>query len=189
MVKMDTPVSNSQFRFMALWYKVREVLAPRIKVLREVGIRPGFRVLDFGCGPGSYIIPLSQLVGSKGKVYALDLHPLAIARVKAIVQKKRLDNVEVIQTHGATGLPDASVDVALLYEIFHDLTEPEEVLKELSRILKPGGILSVIHQYIPEESMIAGITRDRWFQLQQKGQKTYTFSNNGSHPGQGQKAA
>jgi ubiquinone/menaquinone biosynthesis C-methylase UbiE len=172
---MDTPVSNSQFRFMAHWYRIRDILAPRIKILAEVGIRSGFRVLDFGCGPGSYLIPISRLVGPKGRVYALDLHPLAIARVKAIIQKNCLDNVEVIHAHGATGLPDASVDVVLLYETFHDLTEPGEVMKELSRVLKPEGVLSVIDQYIPEQSMLAGITRDRGFRLQQKGRKTYTF--------------
>jgi ubiquinone/menaquinone biosynthesis C-methylase UbiE len=176
MVKMDSPVSNPQFRLMAHWYRLRDILAPRIKILAEVGIRSGFRVLDFGCGPGSYLIPLSRLVGPKGRVYALDLHPLAIARVKSIVRKKRLDNVEVIESHGATGLPDASVDVALLYEIFHDLTEPEEILKELFRVLRPEGVLSVIDQYIPEQSMLAGITRDRGFRLQRKGRKTYTFS-------------
>jgi ubiquinone/menaquinone biosynthesis C-methylase UbiE len=189
MVKMDIPLPNFQFHFMALWYKIRDMLAPRIKVLQEIGIRPGFRVLDFGCGPGSYIPPLSRLVGPEGRVYALDLHPLAIERVRAVVQKEKLKNVEVIQSDGATGLPDAGVDVVLLYELFHDLGDPERVLKELSRVLKPEGILSVTDPYIPEEAMLSGISRGHWFQLRQKGKKTHTFSKNGTPlaPGQGRK--
>jgi ubiquinone/menaquinone biosynthesis C-methylase UbiE len=179
MERMDIPVPNSQFHFMAFWYKIRDILSPRIKVLNEVGIRPGFRVLDFGCGPGSYIAPLSRLVGPEGRVYALDFHPLAIERVRVVVQKEKLKNVEVIQSDGATGLPDAEVDVVLLYELFHDLGEPERVLKELARVLKAEGILSVTDSYIPEEDMLSGISRGHWFQIRQKGNKTYAFSKNG----------
>jgi len=75
---MDKPMSNFDFKFMSLGYKFRDLFLPRLNILEEVGIKPGFHVLDFGCGPGSYIIPLAKLVGESGKVYAMDIHPLAI---------------------------------------------------------------------------------------------------------------
>jgi ubiquinone/menaquinone biosynthesis C-methylase UbiE len=77
-------------------------------------------------------------------------------------------------------LPDGEGDIILLYELFHDLGEPERVLKELARVLKPEGILSVTDTYIPEEAMVSGISRGHWFQLRQKGKYTYTFSKNGT---------
>ena len=176
---MDQPVPDSHFRFMALWYRFRDLLAPRIRVLSEVGIQPGFRVLDFGCGPGSYISPFSRPVGPSGKIYAVDFHPLAIRSVRRIIQKHHLENVEIIQSDGATGLPDSSVNAVLLYNTFHDLTEPERILEELARVLKPGGVLSVIDGYISEEAILSGIIGSQRFYLPRKGEKMFIFSKNG----------
>ena len=177
---MDHPVPDSHFRFMALWYRVRDLLAPRTHVLSEVGIQPGFRVIDFGCGPGSYIAPLSRLVGPEGRIYAVDFHPLAIRSVRRIIAKQHLENVEIIQSNGATGLPDSSVDAVLLYNTFHDLTEPERILEELARVLKPEGVLSVIDGYISEGAVLSGITGGQRFHLQRKGKKMFIFSKNGA---------
>jgi ubiquinone/menaquinone biosynthesis C-methylase UbiE len=47
--------------------------------VKEVGIREGFSVLDFGCGPASYVKAVAELVGKSGKIYALDINPLARA--------------------------------------------------------------------------------------------------------------
>ena len=60
---MDKAQFNLDFRLMSLMFKVRDVVATRMRVLEEVGIEPGFRVLDYGCGPGSYTPPLAELVG------------------------------------------------------------------------------------------------------------------------------
>jgi ubiquinone/menaquinone biosynthesis C-methylase UbiE len=105
-----------------------------MNILKEVGIKPGFQVLDYGCGPGSYIIPLAELVGESGKVYALDIHPLAIRKVQDIASKKRLANVETILSDCQTGLPDNSLDVVLLYDVFHHLSDPDGVLGVTSSI-------------------------------------------------------
>jgi len=85
---MDKPMANFDFRMMSFGYKFRDFLLPRKKVLQEVEIKPGFHVLDYGCGPRSYIIPLAELVGKSGKIYALDIHPLAIRMVQNIASNK-----------------------------------------------------------------------------------------------------
>ena len=84
---MDKPMSNFDFQFMSVGYKFRDFFLPRKNILEEVGIKPGFYVLDYGCGPGSYIVPLAKLVGESGKIYALDIHPLAIRKVRGIASK------------------------------------------------------------------------------------------------------
>lgn len=173
---MDKPVPDSHFRLMAILFKVRDVLRPRANVLREARIRPGHRVLDYGCGPGSYVAASAGLVGETGKIYALDLHPLAIRMVKNLARKKRLANVETILSGRETGLPGESVDVVLLYDTFHGLRDPEGVLGELHRVLKPEGTLSFSDHHMKEDEIMAGVTRGNLFKLKEKGRKTYTFS-------------
>jgi ubiquinone/menaquinone biosynthesis C-methylase UbiE len=135
-------MSNLGFRTMAFTFKIRDLFKPRRDIVMEVGIKEGFRVLDYGCGSGSYITAVAELVGKSGRVYALDIQPFAIEMVKKIVAKKQLKNIETILSDLQTGLPDDSMDRVLLYDVFHDLTESDGVLKELHRALKPDGILS-----------------------------------------------
>jgi ubiquinone/menaquinone biosynthesis C-methylase UbiE len=170
----DRTMSNLGFRVIALTFRVRDFLRPRKEILKEVGIEEGFRVLDFGCGPGSYVRVVAELVGKSGKVYALDINPLAIQMVKEIAKKNQLANVETILSDCKTGLPRGSVDVVLLYDIFHDLTNAEIVLEELRRVLKRDGILSFSDHHMKEDEIISKVTIHGLFRLQRKGTKTYS---------------
>jgi len=174
---MDKLMSNLDFRFMSFGFKFRDLLLPRENTLKEVGIKPGFYVLDYGCGPGSYTIPAAQLVGNSGKVYSLDIHPLAVQRVQSVAARRGLTNIEAILSDCATGLPDKSLDVVLLYDTFHDLNKQDEVLAELHRVLKPDGILSFNDHHMKEENeIISRITGKGLFTLLRKGERVYNFS-------------
>ncbi|NWF78311.1 MAG: class I SAM-dependent methyltransferase [Chloroflexi bacterium] len=172
---MDKPMPNFHFKLMSLGFKFRDFFLPPKNILKEVGIKPGFRVLDYGCGPGSYIIPLAQLVGESGKIHALDIHPLAIQKVQDIASKKQLANVETILSGCKTGLLDNSLDVVLLYDTFHHLSDQDAVLEELHRVLKPDGILSFSDHHMKESEIVSKVTNSRLFRLLRKGQRTYTF--------------
>lgn len=176
---VNNPEPNSHFRLMSLQYKFRDFFVPRMKILKEVDIGEGFHVLDYGCGPGSYIAPLAQLVGSSGKIFALDLHPLALKMVQRLASKKHLTNVTTIHSDCQTGLLDESLDVALLYDVFHDLDQPGGVLKELHRILKPSGILSLSDHHLQEQDIVSGVMGGGLFRMVKKGQRTYTFQKIG----------
>ena len=176
---MDKPMSGFAFKIMALGFRIRDFFRPRIDLLKEVGIGPGFRVLDYGCGPGSYIAPLAELVSASGEIYALDIHPLAINEVQAIAAYKGLTNVKTIQSDCDTGLPDNSMDIVLLYDTFHDLARPEDVLRELNRVLKPSGTLSFTDHHMKERDIITRVTNTDLFRLSRKGDKTYSFSKKG----------
>lgn len=173
---MDRPMPNLMFNGMSFIFKLRDLISPRKRVLEEAGIKPGYRVLDFGCGPGAYIPDVAEKVGESGKVYALDLHPLAARRVQDLARKRRLTNVETIHSDCKTGLPDNSVDVVLLYDIFHMLSEPQAVLAELHRVLKPGGTLSLLDPHMKEDDIMAGVTGGLLFRLSREGERTYSFS-------------
>jgi len=173
---VDKPKPTWDFKFMSFGYKFRDLFLPRMNILKEVGIKPGFHVLDYGCGPGSYIIPLAELVSKSGKIYALDIHPLAIQTVQNIASKRQLTNVETICSDCKTGLPDNSVDVILLYDTFHDLSDPNGVLEELHRVLKPNQILSFSDHHMKENEIVSKVTNEGLFRLSRKGKRTYSFS-------------
>ncbi len=173
---MDKPEPGLHFKLMALTFEIRDFFAPRMSILKEVGIKPGHSVLDYGCGSGSYISAAAGLVGESGKICALDIHPLAIERVRRIASRNHLVNVETIQSDCATGLPDDSVDVALLYDVFHKLSDPDSVLEELHRVLTPDGILSFSDHHIKEDEIVSMVAGKGLFRLSRKGRKTYSFS-------------
>jgi ubiquinone/menaquinone biosynthesis C-methylase UbiE len=171
----DKHVSNTGFKAMALTFKIRDFLRPRKDVVKEVGIREGFHVLDYGCGPGSYVKAVAELVGKSGKIYALDINLLAIQTVKKIAEKNRLTNVETILSSCKTGLPDDSIDVVLLYDTFHDLTDPNGVLEELHRVLKPNGVLSFSDHHMEKNDIVSEVTNKGLFRLLKKGVETHSF--------------
>ncbi len=172
---MEHHNSNTHFALMAFGFFFRDLFIPREKVLKEAGIKSGYRVLDYGCGPGSYIIPLAEQVGKEGSVYALDIHPMAIAKVRRRVSKRNLENVQTIRSDCFTGLEDSTVDMVLLYDTYHGLERPVDVLKELHRVLKPDGILSFNDHHMQPEEIIKRITENGLFIFHDQGNKTFTF--------------
>ena len=168
-------MSSFDFRTMSLGFKFRDIFRPPQNTLREIGIKPGFRILDYGCGPGSYSIAAAEMVGESGKVYALDIHPMAVEPVRKTIAKRRLTNVETILSDCATGLPDASLDAVLLYDTFHGLNNADEVLKELHRVLKPNGVLSFKDHHMTEDDIISGVTGKGLFKLSSKGKISHSF--------------
>jgi ubiquinone/menaquinone biosynthesis C-methylase UbiE len=162
---------------MALEFKIRDFLRPRKDIVKEVGLKDGLHVLDYGCGPGGYVSAVAELTGKSGKIYALDISPVAIKMVKEIVVKKHLPNVVTILSDCSTGLSDDSVDVVLLYDTFHDLADQMAVLEELHRVLKPDGILSFNDHHMEENEIMSKMTDEGLFGLLRKGERTYSFLN------------
>jgi ubiquinone/menaquinone biosynthesis C-methylase UbiE len=169
----DRPMSKFSFKAMTLVLRARDLFRPPQKVLSEVDmIKPRTYVLDYGCGPGNYTIAAAELVGPSGKVYAIDIHPLAIREVQNKANKKGLKNIQTILTGCDTKLPDSSVDVILLFYVLHDFEDPDAIIKELSRVLKPMGILSVIDHKFDNDKVVSIIGHaSRNLKLRRTGEK------------------
>jgi ubiquinone/menaquinone biosynthesis C-methylase UbiE len=132
-------------RLEYLFLRLRNTLGIPFKPeneLSKLDISRGQTVLDFGCGIGSFTPPVAQLVGAEGKVFALDKEPYALETVRKAAQKKGLTKIEAILSECDTLLPAHSVDLILFYGVLPDIEDPAAVLKELHRMLKPGGTLS-----------------------------------------------
>jgi len=76
-------MSDFSFRGMEFLFRVIDFVHPYVdKRVRSFAIRPGMTVVDYGCGPGRYTTRFAHLVGEKGRVFAVDIHELAIEAVK-----------------------------------------------------------------------------------------------------------
>ena len=135
---------NIPFRLMSFVLAIRDIVFPVGKRFDQFGIDKGFIVVDFGCGPGSYVEQASKLVGDGGKVYAVDVHPLAIKAITEKAKKKGLENVvPVLSTGYPVDIDSHSVDVIYALDMFHHIKDARGFLKELHRLLKPSGTLFI----------------------------------------------
>ncbi|MBW1717172.1 MAG: class I SAM-dependent methyltransferase [Deltaproteobacteria bacterium] len=130
-----------------------------IEVLERVGIRRGQTVLDFGCGSGIYTIPAAKIVGEQGRVYALDEDKEALNELMQKAGSAGLKNIERMETSGELEfkLVDESVDVVLLFDVFHSYYFPQaddrrRLLSEIHRIMKPTAFVSVWPKHMESET-------------------------------------
>ena len=143
--KTEGHMSNFSFRILALIHDnpIRSVFCDPYKLLRVAGLKRGQKVLEVGCGPGFFTIPAARIVGEEGVVYAVDVHPLAIERVKGKIEREGIKNVKPMLANASdTGLPDRSIDLAFIFGLRYIAGGLKNVVAELNRILKPGGVLS-----------------------------------------------
>ena len=113
------------------------------RLLTAAGLEAGQTVLEVGCGPGFFTIPAAKMVGDEGFIYAVDLHPAAIARVKKRLERDGIRNVMPILANASdTGLPDQSIDLAFIFGLLHVAGGIGDVLSEVRRVLKPEGVLA-----------------------------------------------
>lgn len=172
----EKPMSNASFLAMSFLIKLGQLFADTNKSLQKSGVAEGQNVLDFACGPGYYTIPTAKIVGERGKVYALDIHPLAIKSVEKKVKKARLTNVTTILSGRDTGLPDESVDIILLYDAFHLIQDKQALFKELYRIAKPEGILSIgASHHIKIDDVIGTFRNSSLFSLKKQDGRFLNF--------------
>lgn len=168
--------SDFGFSLMAIEFAVRDWFKPPVKILREAGLREGATVLDFGCGPGGFSIAAARIVGHSGTVYALDIHPLAFDFVRKKAEAAKLDNVKIVEEHELRTIPSSSCDMVLVYDVLHDLDEPEPYLREFHRLLKTNGVLSVSDHHLKEAEIVGAITKHRLYHAPRKLRHSYVFN-------------
>ena len=122
-------------------------------VLRLAGIRAGMAVADIGTGGGYYVLRAAPAVGPQGRVYAQDLSATALDQVRQRVQAAGFRNVRYVQgRQTSTRLPAASVDVALMVHMYHEIEQPYLLLDRLRASLKPGGRIVIVDLDRPSEA-------------------------------------
>jgi len=119
--------------------------------MRLLRIARGSTAADLGAGSGYFTVRLAKAVGTSGKVYAVDIQQGMLDLLQTRVAKERLTNVvPVLGAVDDPRLPDESVDLVIMVDVYHELSLPQTTLAHVRRALKPGGRL-VLLEYRAED--------------------------------------
>ncbi|MER6527015.1 methyltransferase domain-containing protein [Streptomyces sp. NPDC001508] len=109
----------------------------------DLGLRPGDRVLDAGCGTGRALPPLRAAVGPSGLVVGVDLTPAMLD--EAVRAGRNADGWLLLADVAALPLRSGVFDAAFAAGLIAHLPDPAENLRELARVVRPGGTLALFH--------------------------------------------
>ena len=122
----------------------RRELLDQDRVISMIPLRPYHTVVDIGCGPGYFAIPLGKSVFD-GKVYAVDIQQEMLDATKQELERVRLTNVEpVLSPEESIPLEDDSLDGAFSAFVVHEADDPRQMLNETLRCLRRGGWLALL---------------------------------------------
>ena len=122
---------------------IRRLLQPPERLISKLNIRPSDVVVDFGCGPGFFAVPLAKVAA---RTIAVDIS-LGMLERAASYAKKRSVTVEFLKSNGTEiRLPNETADLIFLHHVFHEIDHRPEVLREFHRIMKPPGRLDVVER-------------------------------------------
>lgn len=127
--------------------KQRKVMQPPEKIISRSGIDRGMTVLEIGCGSGAFTTDVARAIGNKGILSALDIEIKMLKQVASKlnrIENKDIKNVKLVQA-SAYALPFSkeSFDIVYMVAVFQEIPNKEKALKEINRVLKNNGILSI----------------------------------------------
>jgi len=150
--------------------------------LETAGLRQGQKVLEVGCGPGFFTIPAAKIVGREGIIYATDINHQAIKKVEEKMRKYGIDNIKPIQGNAAnSGLQDSSIDLAFIFGLRYIAGGLSNLISEMYRILKAGGILSFEKTTGSDNKLINEVERAGFIKTEKKG-RILVFAKIGNIP-------
>lgn len=129
----------------------REMEEQPEKALTLLKLQPGMVIADMGAGSGYFTRRMAKRVAPGGKVYAVDIQPKMIELLKRNMAKDQITNFEpVLGTETDPKLPAASIDLILMVDVYHELSQPQLMLRKFREALKPDGRL-VLLEYRKED--------------------------------------
>ena len=124
------------------------------RMLDALELKPGETVADVGAGVGYLTLRIATRVGPGGKVYGVDVQKEMLVRLRKNAAKAKLSNVEaILGGENDPRLPPGQVDVILMVDVYHELSQPQAMLQNMKKALAPGGRL-VLVEYRKEDPSI-----------------------------------
>jgi precorrin-6B methylase 2 len=113
--------------------------------LDAIGLKPGMTVAEVGAGTGYVTLRMAKRVGPSGKVYANDLQPEMLERLRQNAAKTGVTNVvTVLGDANDPKLPANTMDLVLLVDVYHEFSQPQQMLRKIRETLKPDGRLVLL---------------------------------------------
>lgn len=134
-------ISHVMGHFGASWLErtEREQEENVSQAILNMKLKPNEVIADIGAGSGYYTFRMAKKV-PEGKVLAVDLQPEMLDIMRQKIKKNKIKNVELIQaTEESPHLADNSIDMAIMVDVYHELSYPKEVMQEIVSALKPKG--------------------------------------------------
>ncbi len=123
----------------------RKLEAEAARLSEALNLKPGAMVAEVGAGKGQLTLLLAQQVGPSGRVLSTEFEPKKLRKISRSVQKHGVENVTILQgSQTGSELPPESCDAIFMRGVYHHLTAPQEMNRNLFRALRPGGMLAVI---------------------------------------------
>jgi ubiquinone/menaquinone biosynthesis C-methylase UbiE len=115
------------------------------EMLEQLKVLPGMTVCDMGCGDGYYTIELARRVGPTGKVIAVDIQPEMLQELSRRCEQNNLKNVDMILglPHDPK-LPEGKLDLILMVDVYHEFSNPIEMLESMRNSLKKDGRIALV---------------------------------------------
>ncbi|NUO51276.1 MAG: methyltransferase domain-containing protein [Polyangiaceae bacterium] len=115
------------------------------RMLAELGLKPGDVACDLGAGNGYHTLKMARAVAPAGKAYAVDIQPEMLDLLRERAKADGVTNVElVLGSQTGTNLPKGVCDLILMADVYHELSDPEAVLRDVRRALSARGRLVLL---------------------------------------------
>lgn len=123
----------------------RKRALPPAEVIAALHLRDGENVADIGAGTGYFALPMATAVGREGCVFAVDVSPEMLDRLRSKVADAGVENVKCVEgAASSTGLLSGCAHLVFMANVWHEFDDHPAVLAEAQRLLKPGGRIAVL---------------------------------------------
>jgi ubiquinone/menaquinone biosynthesis C-methylase UbiE len=152
---MGREISQVMGHLGAAWLerKEREKEEDVSQAIQNMDLQPDEVVADIGAGSGYYSFRMAQQL-TEGKVLAVDLQPEMLRIMRQKIQQNKVDNIELVQAQATEpNLPEQSVDMVLMVDVYHELSHPKEVMQQIVSALKPTGRFILLEYKMEDPSV------------------------------------
>jgi ubiquinone/menaquinone biosynthesis C-methylase UbiE len=130
---------------------------PPSEIVGALALEPGMTIADLGAGSGYFAIPIARAVGDSGKVFAVDVSPEMLGHLREkLAQPGMPSNIDLVEGEATgTTLPTASCDVVFFANVWHEIEDHLQALRESERLLRPLGRIAIL-DWSPEATRPPG---------------------------------